>query len=439
MSVGPLLAGAGLLIANGFFVAAEFALLAARRSKIERLAQEHARGAAQALAGLRELSLMLAAAQLGITMASLALGAVAEPALAHGLESLMHPLELPAGLSHGIALGIALSIVVFLHMVVGEMAPKSWAIAAPERSALLLAPPFRAFALLFRPLIRVLNAAANGIVRMLGVEPQDELAMTHSPADLLLLLEESSEQGTLGEEQHDLLTRALELAGLDAKAVMVPRVDVTAVPADAGADEIERIARSTGRSRLPVYEEDLDRIRGVLHVKDLLALDPEQRERVHAGALARPALVVPESRPLEALMVDMRQRRQHVAMVVDEYGSVSGLVALEDLLEELIGEFEDESDRRARAFRRRADGAYLVPASLRPDEVEERIDVDLPDGGWETMAGLVIAVLERLPGVGDVAEVDGVRIEVTRVDGHRITELAITPPADGGQSEVGDA
>lgn len=439
MSVGALLAAIGLLAANAFFVAAEFALLAARRARIERLAQDGAPGAAQALAGLRELSLMLAAAQLGITMASLALGAIAEPALAHGLESLLHPLELPPGVTHGIALGVALTIVVFLHMVVGEMAPKSWAIAAPERSALLLARPFRAFALLFRPLIRLLNAVANGVVRLLGVEPQEALAVTHSPADLLLLLEEAGEQGTLPSEQHDLLSRALELGGLDAQAVMIPRRDVVAVPADADASAIERIARETGRSRLPVYEGDLDRIRGVLHVKDLLVMDAEDRARARAGALARPALVVPESRPLEALMVDMRQRRQHVALVIDEYGSVAGLVSLEDLIEELIGEFEDESDRRARGFRRRADGAYLVPASLRPDEVEEVLDVDLPDGDWETMAGLVIASLERLPEVGDVAVVDGVRLEVTRIDGHRLVELALTPPpahAPGGGPEV---
>ncbi|HWH32492.1 MAG TPA: hemolysin family protein, partial [Egibacteraceae bacterium] len=305
----------------------------------------------------------------------------------------------------------------------------------------LLARPFRAFALLFRPLIRLLNATANAIVRALGVEPQDELAMTHSPADLLLLLEESSEQGTLASEQHDLLSRALELGGLDAQSVMVPRRDVVAVSAEADAGEIEELARATGRSRLPVYEDDLDRIRGVLHVKDLLVLDADERERVRAGALARPALVVPESRPLEALMVDMRQRRQHVALVIDEYGSVSGLVALEDLIEELIGEFEDESDRRARVFRRRADGAYLVPASLRPDEVEERLGVELPDGDWETMAGLVIAHLERLPEVGDVAVADGVRLEVTRVDAHRLIELALTPRPDptgnGGHPEIG--
>jgi CBS domain containing-hemolysin-like protein len=422
------LAAVALLIANGFFVAAEFALLATRRARMERLALEGARGAKQALAGLRELSLMLAAAQLGITMASLGLGAVAEPALAHAIERLLHPVELPAGVSHGIALTLALSVVVFFHMVVGEMAPKSWAIAAPERAALRLAPAFRAFALALRPFIRVLNVLGNAVVRLAGVEPQDELAMVHSPSDLMLLLDESSEQGTLAHEQHDLLTRALELSGLDAQAVMTPRRDIVAVPADADADEIEALARRTGRSRLPVYEADLDRIRGVLHVKDLLVLDAAERARVHAGSLARPALVVPESRALEDLLIDMRRRRVHIAVVADEYGSVSGLVSLEDVIEELIGDFEDESDRRAHAFRRRADGAYIVPGSLRPDEVQEHVDVDLPEGEWETMAGLVIGRMQRLPSVGDVIDVDGVHLEVVRMDGHRIVELALTPP-----------
>jgi len=428
MSVGAVVAALALLAANAFFVAAEFALLAARRSRVERLAAEGARGAAHALAGLRELSLMLAAAQLGITIASLGLGAVAEPALASVVERLVHPLPVPSGVSHGIALAISLSIVVFLHMVVGEMAPKSWAIARPERSALLLAPAFRGFALLFRPFIRLLNAIANAIVRMLGVQPQDELALAHSAADLLLLLNESSEHGTLAQDEHELLSRALELAGLDAQAVMVPRRDIVAVPAEADADEIERVARASGRSRLPVYDGDLDRIRGILHVKDLLVLDAAARGRMHAGALARPALVVPESRTLEQLMADMRQRRVHIAMVVDEYGSVAGLVSLEDLIEELIGDFEDESDRRAGAFRRRADGAYLVPASLRPDEVAERIDVEFPEGDWETLAGLVIATLQRLPRVGDTVTVDGVRLEVTRMDGNRVIEISLIAP-----------
>jgi CBS domain containing-hemolysin-like protein len=310
-------------------------------------------------------------------------------------------------------------------MVVGEMAPKSWAITHPERSALILAPPFRAFALVFRPFIRLLNVMANGIVRLCGVTPQDELAQVHAPSDLLLLVEESAREGTLAHESETLLSRALELSGLDAQAAMIPRPDMVAVSADAGVEALEHLASSSGRSRIPVYTEELDRIRGVLHIKDLLALDPAERDHVTAGSLARPALLVPESRPLEDLMLDMREQRQHVAIVVDEYGAVSGLVALEDVIEELIGEFEDESDRRARPLRRRADGALLVPGTLRPDELEDQTALALPSGDWETVAGYVIARLGRLPSVGDTVVEQGSRLEVTRMEGYRVLELAL--------------
>jgi CBS domain containing-hemolysin-like protein len=422
-------AGAGLLAANAFFVAAEFALLAARRTRIEQLVVDGSRAARHALAGMRELSLMLAGAQLGITMASLGLGAVAEPAVARGIEAALGPLAMPGVVRHAVAVTIALAIVVFLHMVVGEMAPKSWAISDPDRSVLRLAPPFRAFALVLRPFIQLLNAAANGVVRLCGVQPQAELALAHSPTDLVLLLEESTRHGTIEAPARELLTRALDLSGLDAEALMVPRRDVVAVAADTGMEQLERIAGETGRSRLPVYEDDLDRIRGILHVKDLLSVPAAQRSQVTAAELARAALVVPESRLLEDLMVDMRQQRQHVAIVVDEYGTVTGLVALEDVLEELIGEFEDETDglRELPQLRRRRDGSLLVPGSLRPDELADHIGVELPEGEWETVAGFVIATLERLPDVGDVVEAAGARFEVTRMDDHRVVEVAVRP------------
>ncbi len=426
MSLGAGLAAVALLAVNGFFVAAEFALLASRRSRIEQLAADGDRRALHALAGIRELSLMLAGAQLGITMASLGLGAVAEPALASVFESLLETVAIPSAVRHAIAFTVALSIVVFLHMVVGEMAPKSWAIAHPERSALILARPFRAFALVFRPLIRLLNWIANGLVRACGVTPQDELAVAHSPADLVLLLEESTIHGMLEAEQQVLMSRALELSGLDAEAVMIPRRDVVAVPARAGVEELERVAMETGRSRLPVYVDDLDRITGVLHVKDLLHVEPAARATTTAAQLARPALVTPESRPIEDLMLDMRQQRQHVGIVVDEYGSVSGLVALEDVIEELIGEFDDESDRGAGRLHRRTDGSMLVPGTIRPDELASDAGIALPVGDYETVAGLVIARLGRLPDVGDAVTVDGTRLEVARMDGHRVVELAVT-------------
>jgi CBS domain containing-hemolysin-like protein len=427
MSLSALLAAALLLGGNGFFVAAEFALLAARRSRMEQLAAGGDGRAATAVASLRELSLMLAGAQLGITMMSLGLGAVAEPAVAAGLESLLRGAPLPAAARHAIAVVIALSIVVFLHMVVGEMAPKSWAISHPERSALALARPFRGFVVTLRPFIRLLNGASNAVVRACGVEPQNELAMVHTPRELLMLLEESRERGSLEAAHHDLLSRALDLSGLDAESAMVPRGDIVAVPAEAGVAELERIASTTGRSRLPVYEADLDRVRGVLHVKDLLGLADSERATVSAGDLARPCLIAPESRALEDLMLDMRQQRRHVAMVVNEFGTVTGLVTLEDLLEELIGEFEDESDRPRRRQRARRDGTVHVSGTLRPDELAQRTGVQLPQGEWETVAGFLMAELGRVPDVGATVDVDGARVRVVRMDGNRVVEVAVTP------------
>jgi CBS domain containing-hemolysin-like protein len=342
--VVALLIAVALLAANGFFVAAEFALLTARRARIEHLAAGGHRRARFALAGLRELSLMLAGAQLGVTICSLGLGAIAEPALAHLIEGGLGLVQIPDAVGNALGFATGLTIVVFLHMVVGEMAPKSWAISNPEASVLALAPPFRAFALLFRPVISVLNALANATVRLCGVEPQDERTMAHSRADLLLLLEESAGHGTIGPEDHTLLARSLELSGLDAGAAMTPRPDIVAVAADQAVDDVARIARSSGRTRLLVHEGDLDHILGVLHAKDLLLLDARQRAAATARDLTHPALVTHQRRPLEDLLLDMRSAHQHLAVVLDDRNVVAGLVTLEDVLEELIGDFEDESD-----------------------------------------------------------------------------------------------
>jgi CBS domain containing-hemolysin-like protein len=437
MSVTALLLGLGLLAANAFFVASEFALLAARRSRLEQLAQAGDRAATSAVAGLRELSLMLAGAQLGITMASFGLGAVAEPAVERALVSALDGMPIPSGVSHTLAFALTLLIVVFLHMVVGEMAPKSWAISDPEGSALLLAPPFRAFVVVFRPFIRLLNALANGVVKLLGVEPQDERAMVHNPEDLVLLVLESETHGELGTYQRELLTRALDLSGLDAESAMIPRADIVGVPSDAGVEELERVASATGRSRLVVYDGELDHIRGVLHVKDILRLEPAGRLTASAATIARPALVTPESRRLEELMVDMREQRQHIAVVVDEFGTVTGLVALEDLIEELIGDFEDETDRRRLGVRTRRDGTLVVPGQLRLHELRGATGVELPEGEWETVAGYVISRLGRLPEQGDRVTFDGGELVILRMDDHRVVDLALrVDPARGAPPEA---
>ena len=421
-----------LLAANGFFVAAEFALLASRRSRIEQLAAEGDRRARHARAGLRELSLMLAGAQLGITMCSLGLGVIAEPAVARMIEAaIAGVVDLPAGTSHAIAFVIALSIVVFLHMVVGEMAPKSWAIAHPEPSALILARPFRGFAVVFRPVIWFLNRSANLVVRAVGVQPQDELAMAHSSADLILLLNEAADEGALEHHEHELLSRSIEMSGLVATSAMTARPSVVAADASSPIEEVEQLAISTGRSRIVVYDGDLDHPVGVVHARDLLTFDGD-RVRSTAGDLAGPVMVTPDHLALEDLFLHMRDERRHLALVVDEHGVVLGLITMEDVLEELIGEFEDESDTDGSRVRLSAMGTYLVEGSVRPDELAAQTGVRLPEGQWDTVAGFLTAQLRRVPSEGDVVLTPGARLEVTSVDGVAVQEVRVwvtsTPP-----------
>ena len=418
-----------LLALNGFFVAAEFALLAARRSRIEQLAAEGSKAAKSALSGIRELTLMLAGAQLGITMCSLGLGLVAEPAVAAIFEGALGQV-LGEPWSHVIGFAIALSIVVFLHMVVGEMAPKSWAISHPEDSALKLERTFRAFVTVFRPVIWLMNSLANLVVKVVGVEPQDERAMAHSPGDLLLLLEESAGHGGLAATEHELLTRSLELSGLTAADAMTVRRDIVAVSADASADEAAAEAHRTGRSRIIVYEGDLDHVEGFVHAKDLLRLPNGTWASTPVGRIVRRVMVTPEHHGLEDLLLEMRTERQHVALVIDEHGTVVGLVSLEDILEELIGDFDDESDRRLGDCVELDDGTFRVNGTLRHDEFEEGTGVALPDGDWSTVAGYVIAALDEIPSVGDRITTDIGQFEVLSMDGYAIDALRVRFPAD---------
>jgi CBS domain containing-hemolysin-like protein len=415
-----------LLALNGFFVAAEFALLASRRSRIEQLAAEGDRRARHALAGLREITLMLAGAQLGITMCSLGLGAVAEPAVAGIIEGILgEAFTLSDTTRHIIAFSIGLSIVVFLHMVVAEMAPKSWAIAHPEKSALLLARPFRLFVNILRPLIRFLNGIANIVVKAVGVEPQDERAMAHSPSDLLLLIEESAGHGGLAAEEHELLARSLELSGLTAADAMTVRRDIVAVGADATADVVAAEAHRTGRTRVVVHEGDLDHVRGFVHVKDVLRLANGTWATTVAGSITRPIMVTPEHHGLEDLLLEMRTRRQHIALVVDEHGMVMGLVTLEDVIEELIGDFDDESDRRLGDAKPLPDGGWEIPGTMRGDLFEECTGVALPEGDWQTVAGYVIDALDEIPAEGERVQTELGEFEVVTMDGYAIETMHV--------------
>jgi len=421
-----------LLALNGFFVAAEFALLASRRSRIEQLAADGDRRARHALAGLRELTLMLAGAQLGITMCSLGLGAVAEPAVAGMIEGVLgEAFNLSDTARHIIAFAIALSVVVFLHMVVAEMAPKSWAIAHPEKSALLLARPFRLFVSLFRPLIRFLNRLANITVKAVGVEPQDARAMAHSPGDLLLLIKESAGHGGIAADEHELLARSLELSGLTAADAMTVRRDIVAVGAEVTADMVAAEAHRTGRTRVVVHEGDLDHVRGFVHAKDVLRLENGSWSSTQAGALTRPIMVTPEHHGLEDLLLDMRTRRQHISLVVDEHGLVLGLVTLEDVIEQLIGDFDDESDHRLGDTEALPDGGWRIPGTMRADLFEELTGTPLPAGDWQTVAGYVIDALDEIPGKGERVHTELGEFEVVEMDGYAIETLHVRLGAAG--------
>lgn len=343
--IGSLVAAVLLLVANAFFVAVEFALIAVRRTRIEQLAAEGDMRARMAERSIKELSFMLSASQLGITMASLGLGFVAEPAVAHLLEGPLLSLGVPASASHTLAFVLALTIVVFLHMVVGEMVPKNIAIARPEQSSLWLALPIRIFTTVFRPLIRALNSISNGCLRLLRVEPLDELVVAHSASEIAGMLTASHQEGLLEEVEHQLMSGALGFASRQVGTVMVPRDRVVAVSAGASVEHVERVLVDSGHSRLPVFGRDLDDVVGFIHAKDLLELGPDVRRRPLAVHLLRRMLVVPEARTLPQLLLAMRRARLHFALVVGTDGGTAGLVTIEDALEELVGEIRDEHDR----------------------------------------------------------------------------------------------
>jgi CBS domain containing-hemolysin-like protein len=326
-----------LLAGNAFFVAAEFALVASKRHRLEQAALSGGRAAAAALAGSRSLPLMLAGAQLGITLCSLGLGALAEPALAHWLTPLFHGVGLPELASHVVAFMIALAVVTFLHLVVGEMMPKSWAITDPERSAVLLALPFRLFARIAGPVLRLLNALANAVLKPFGVRPQDQLAVSHGPAEMQILLDRSRAEGLLEAEQTELLTSVLGLGSLRVRDLAFAADQLVTVPATASAADVELASMGSGRSRLAVIGPD-DAVVGFVHVRDVVRATTAGDDVTAADLMDRPFTLDPEERVVDAVAA-MRAGRAQLALVAG-----GGFVALEDLLEQVLGPFDDETD-----------------------------------------------------------------------------------------------
>lgn len=428
-----LVLGLVLLIANGFFVAAEISLLAARRARVEELADAGDPRARRALAALQELSVTFSGAQLGITMASLGLGAVAEPAVAALFDQWLGATALSAGARSAVAFGLALAVVVFLHMVVGEMAPKNLALTQAEATSLRIARLFSWFVTLLRPLIVALNATANGLVRLVGVEPVDEFKLVHTPDELRLALRESRRHGTLEVADVRTLTAVLRLGELDAAHAMTPRVDLDLVAHTAPVDEVLQRAGDTGHTRFPVVRADVDDIIGLVHVKDALLVESGDAAMT-AAELLRPIPAVPESRNLEELLRDMQAERHHAVLVVDEFGGTAGLLTLEDVIEELVGDIADEFDPGQQPVRAAGAGIWVVPGTLRHDELQALAGLALPPGEAETVSGYLTERLGRLLRRGDEVEVNGWRLRVRSLEGRRAGEVEVTaPPRRGGR------
>jgi CBS domain containing-hemolysin-like protein len=419
-----------LILVNGFFVAAEFALVAVDRSRVEHLAEQGDRRARTTRGLLRHLSFHLSGAQLGITVSSLVLGILAEPAIASLIEPLIEPL-LGESATRGVSLALAIFLATIVQMLVGELVPKGLAIARPETTSFLLGPVVRIYGLVFGPAIRFLNGAANRTVRLFGIEPREELSNVGTFSELQFLVSASAAEGTLADSASALLTRSIRFEGKTAGDVLVPRTAIRTLQSEQSVADLVVLSAETGFSRFLVHGADLDDVRGLVLVRSAHAVPAADRSTTTVSSLMQPVLAVPESRSLENILVDLRDARSHVAVVVDEYGGTAGIVTLEDVLEEIVGEIDDEHDPMpTRLTRPRRAGEWVVPGTLHPDEVLDQTGFEVPEGEYETIAGLVLDRLGRIPEPGDSVAVEGWLIEVVAMDRHRVAEVRLRVPQE---------
>ena len=426
-----ILIGVLLTVGTAVFVAAEFSLVALDRPTVERAVERGEAGAGSVLTSLRRLSTQLSACQVGITLTTLVLGYVANPSIGALLRGPLEATGLALGVASSVATVLAMVIATVFSMIVGEMVPKTWAISVPLSVARVVAGPVRWFGVVIRPLLAVLNGSANAALRAMGVEPQEELSAARSPAELASLVRTSAEAGTLNISTARLVTASLGFGSQTAADVMTPRSRATAVERTATAADVVELARRTGHSRFPVIDDDWDDVDGIVHVKKAIAVPHERREAVPVSALMSPATAVPETIRLDPLLVELRAAGFQLAVVVDEYGGTSGVVTLEDVIEEIVGEVSDEHDRGQTTARSLPDGSWTVPGLWRPDEVGRRVKADIPEGAaYETVGGFVMARLGRIPEVGDEVAIDGWVVRVLDMEGRRVDRLRLVPRHD---------
>jgi CBS domain containing-hemolysin-like protein len=423
MAVSSMIAVLGLVALNGFFVAAEFSLVAARRSKLDEMIAKGDRGARTVQTALQNLDRYIAATQLGITIASLALGWIGEPVLAQMFDGLFRKMGMnpsPAAL-HVAALPIAFFILTFFHIVLGELAPKSIALTSPEKTARAVVRPLLVFSRVMSPFIWLFNGAANSLLRIFGVEPVND-PEGHSPDEIRFLVMQAHARGTLDESDRAMLAGVLDFHEKKARDVMRPRTDVVALDIEATEEEVWEILRRERYSRYPVFRESLDDVTGVFLAKDLWLHSGDAP--FNLADFVREPLYVPDSRPAERVLDDLRKTRAHMAVVLDEYGGTAGIVTMEDLVEEVVGDIADEYDFASRESIV-TDGVLELAGSLSLIDVRSDYRIQIPEGDWTTLGGFAFAKLGRLPRMGDRIPIPGGEMEVVAMDGRRIAALRI--------------
>lgn len=438
-----LLVSAALIILCGLFVAAEFSLLAVNRSMVERKAARGDRGAKGVATALQSLSTQLSSAQLGITITNLSIGFLAEPAIAYYFHAPLTNLGIPESAVHGISLAIGLTLATAATMIFGELVPKNMAIARPLKTAKFVQGFQRRFTKIMRWPIRILNNSANWVLRKFNVEPQEELASARSADELLSLVRRSAEKGTLAKETAEMMERSLTFGDLTALDVMTPRTRMRTLPKDATAQQVIELARDTGLSRFPVTGEHTDDIVGIVHIKQAISLPRVKRDSTPVSDIMRQPVFVPSGVQLEPLLEQLRSGGMQMAVVIDEFGGTDGIVTIEDLLEELVGEVHDEHDRLKASIRRRGSHSWLLSGLLRPDEIGEELDIFLPElEEYETIGGLLAHELEHIPKVNESVDIPAVdregrtltvNLRVIKMDGHRVDRVMMHHNQESGK------
>jgi CBS domain containing-hemolysin-like protein len=415
---------AALILLNGFFVAAEYALVTVRRTRLQELSEEGNRRAKQVLGLTAVPPRFIAAMQLGVTVTSLAIGALGE----HVLVKIFDPIMATA-----LAVVLALLVLSFFHVVVGELVPKGISLGHSERTALFVATPVRLFFIVFKPLVWFLQRSSEFTLRMLGLEPPGAEGAVYSEAELKLLLERSTVEGELEEEEQEMLYKVFDFADKEASDVMVPRPEVVVVAADMAPEECLRKVLDSPYTRFPVYRETPEHIVGVLHLRDLLnAMNERGIAAVQVEEILRQPYIVPETKDIAALLKEFRKTSQHMAIVVDEYGDMEGIVTLEDVIEEIVGEIEDEFDLPDESIERLDDHRILIDGTFPIDDFNEQFETELPIEDYHTMGGYVFGLLGRAPEAGDEIDDSTLRFKVIDLEGNRIERLEVEflPPSE---------